>query len=319
MDFEMILNELSFAQAAQDIPTARQRMSQFISTLRSPNIGKLKRVLRTHKEFQATELAPNYSLAQWRNDPKVDKYEQRFLRALEFKSPFLFELPLALDKSISFEFSFEGNIITNPNNQICGLGAAYLLDSIAVSLISEPKWDVPQLDLQIEWLNDDGNIEKQSASIRHVSRVEYINTHKKWINEWLQKPVKNGAELWERRGELFPHLIFCENVYGNLVLLETGVPLLRQVVKRLFALEYYCQNWAPDTAFDKDNLPHATPESQTRLQKYKDELTFMCPDHKVRIFSWHLRLTPDAWRIHFYPEKPGEIIIGYVGEKLKKP
>ncbi len=47
-------------------------MSQLINTLRSPNIGCLKRVLRTHKEFHATELAPDYSLAQWRNDPKVD-------------------------------------------------------------------------------------------------------------------------------------------------------------------------------------------------------------------------------------------------------
>ncbi|MCK5523173.1 MAG: hypothetical protein KAI83_08580, partial [Thiomargarita sp.] len=51
----------------------------------------------------------------------------RFLRTLVFKSPFLFELPLALDKSLAFEFSFEGHVMKNPNNQICGLGAAYLL------------------------------------------------------------------------------------------------------------------------------------------------------------------------------------------------
>ncbi len=41
----------------------------------------------------------------------------RFLRTLVFKSPFLFELPLALDKSLAFEFSFKEHIITNPNNQ----------------------------------------------------------------------------------------------------------------------------------------------------------------------------------------------------------
>jgi len=27
---------------------------------------------------------------------------------------------------------------------------------------------------------------------------------------------------------------------------------------------------------------------------------------------------PDARRFHFYPEKPGKIIIGYIAEKLKK-
>jgi hypothetical protein len=316
MDFEMILNELSFTQPAQDIPTARQRMSQFINTLLSPNIGRLKRVLRTHKEFQATELAPDYSLAQWRNDPKVDKYEQRFLRTLVFKSPFLFELPLTLDKSFAFEFIFEGNVIKNPNNQICGLGAAYLLESLAVSLFSEPKWDKAKLNLQIEWLNEEGNLEEQSASICHASRVKHVQTHKEWINEWLRQQVKDGTDLWERRVELFPHLIFCDNVYNNLVLLGIGNPLLCQVVKRLFALEHYSQNWLPDTAFDKDQLPNATPDD--RAQYCKTEFTFLCPDDKERLFSWHLRLTPDAWRIHFYPEKPGEIIIGYIGEKLKK-
>ena len=100
--------------------------------------------------------------------------------------------------------------------------------------------------------------------------------------------------------------------------MDIGNPLLRQVVKRLFALEHYCQNWLPDTAFDKNQLPNATPESQTRLQKYETEFTFLCPDGKERLFSWHMKLTPDAWRIHFYPEKLGEIIIGYIGEKLKK-
>jgi hypothetical protein len=227
-------------------------------------------------------------------------------------------LPLTLDKSPAFEFRFEGNVIKNPNNQICGLGAAYLLDSLAISLFSEPKWDKTKLNLQIEWLNEEGNLEKQSASICHASCVEHVQTYKEWINEWLRQQVKDGTELWERRVELFPHLIFCDNVCDNLVFLNVGNPLLRQVIKRLFALEHYSQNWLPDTAFDKEQLPNATPDSQTRLQKYKTEFTFLCPDGKERLFSWHLRLTPDAWRIHFEPEKPGEIIIGYIGEKLKK-
>jgi hypothetical protein len=204
MDFEMILNELSFAQPAQDIPTARQRMSQFIKTLRSPNIGRLKRVLRTHKEFHATELAPDYSLAQWRNDPKVDKYEQRFLRILIFKSPFLFELPIVEEKSLTFEFSFKEHIITNPNNQICGLGAAYLLDSLAVSVLSEPKWDVDQLDLQKRQLNHEGNIGPwQPISIYHASKPQHIEKNKVQILKLISRNSFDWAN-WQPSDNLLP-------------------------------------------------------------------------------------------------------------------
>jgi len=50
----------------------------------------------------------------------------------------------------------------------------------------------------------------------------------------------------------------------------------------------------------------------------KDQLTFLCPDGKERSFDFHLRFTPGAGRIYFYPKQPGAIIVGYIGEKLKK-
>ncbi len=265
MDSEMIFNELSVVPLAQDIPTARQRMSNFINTLSSINISRVKKVLRTHQEFHATELASNYLLTQWRNDHEVDKEEQRFLRTLATKSPFLFDLPQAADKSRTFEFRWGGNRLTNPNNQICGLGAAYLLDSLAISFFSESQWDVSQLELQIEELNEDGNLERQFVSICHASRVAHIESHKNWINEWLQRQVEDGAELWERLAELFPHLSFCETVYKQLALLDCGSPSLRQVVKRLFELEHYSQNWLQGIPFEADGLPSkATPEGGSR-------------------------------------------------------
>ncbi len=67
-----------------------------------------------------------------------------------------------------------------------------------MSLFSERKWDKTKLDLQIEWLNEKGNREKQPTSICHASCVEHLQTHKKWIKEWLYQQVKNGTDLWER-------------------------------------------------------------------------------------------------------------------------
>lgn len=91
--------------------------------------------------------------------------------------------------------------------------------------------------------------------------------------------------------------------------------MLFPVKKRLFELQKYSESWTEGN-FDAKKLSKATPESEATLRKYSQEHTFNCPDGKSRIFSWHVRLTPLAWRIYFYPENHRKIIVGYIGEHL---
>lgn len=93
--------------------------------------------------------------------------------------------------------------------------------------------------------------------------------------------------------------------------------MLRPVAPRLFQLQTYCQEWTEDR-FDPKQLPtRASPESQVTLNQYGKERTFRCPDNRERTFSWHLRLTPGAWRLYFIPRKETrQMIIGYIGPHL---
>jgi hypothetical protein len=45
--------------------------------------------------------------------------------------------------------------------------------------------------------------------------------------------------------------------------------------------------------------------------------TFVCPDGKKRLFSWHSKINYEKWRIHFI-DAPAErrVLIGYVGRHL---
>lgn len=95
--------------------------------------------------------------------------------------------------------------------------------------------------------------------------------------------------------------------------------MLTQVVNKLFDLENCCKTWT-DGAFDLDLLASkATPESDSRLQKLEEKLTFKCRDDVYRVFSLHLRMTgAGAWRLHFSTELGlGKIIIGYMGPKIQ--
>ncbi|MCF2149481.1 hypothetical protein IQ276_024235 [Desmonostoc muscorum LEGE 12446] len=171
----------------------------------------------------------------------------------------------------------------------------------------------------ITWLEDSENLNSDTVAVVHASSKEHVQEHIAWIQERLKTGVSDGLDLWNRRGELFPSLLFCESVSKQIQSLGNGSTMLRQILRKLFELENCCKTWT-DGDFDLDILASkATPESDSRLQKLKDKLTFKCPDDVYRIFSLHLRMTgAGAWRLHFSTELgPGKIIIGYIGLKIQ--
>ncbi len=93
--------------------------------------------------------------------------------------------------------------------------------------------------------------------------------------------------------------------------------MLRPILDRLSLLEHFCKDWL-EGPFESQRIAcRATPESMATLEQYGSERTFSCPDGEMRLFSWHVRLTPHAWRIYFFPlEGKRQLIIGYIGHHL---
>lgn len=311
MDLEIVFNELSLQTPAAEINTARLWMEEFINTILSvkPPAG-FKRKLRTKSDFNYLLLAPDYRLAQWRNDPKVDPEKQRFIRTLQDKN----DPPLP-------DIADPGIEVTYEQQKAIGLYYAFVFNSLAISLQSDSRWNLSRLKVQVITVDEDEFI-TTDETVLHASSCNHIEEHYNWIQafqERIRQEVLDGLDLWNRREELFPSLLFCESVSKQIQTLYGGTPMLRQVVKKLFELEEYCKIWT-DGAFNSDLLASkTTPESASRLQQLKNELTFLCPDGKKRVFSLHVRMTgAGAWRLHFSEELgPGKIIIGYIGPKIQ--
>ena len=312
MDLDMVLNELSVQFPASDIRTAHEWMSDLLNTIIAAAKQGVNGILRTHRDFHATMLAPDYPLGRWRNDPSVDKEKRWYFNFRITQKPFLVDLdaPEIEEKLGLCEFTHKGDVVQ-------GLGHAYLLEALPVSVRSACRWEFSLLELEVQQLDDNGNIVTDIVTVVHASHPSHIVEHENWIQNRLQQGIRDGVDLWNRRRELFPSLIFCEGVGKQILQLRSGNPMLQSTRKRLFELENYCKSWH-EGAFNSDNLPmKATPESQSTLQQYGSERTFLCPDGQERIFSWHVRLTPTAWRIHFFPKpKIKQIIIGYIGPHL---
>jgi hypothetical protein len=313
MDLDMVLNELSLRSPVQDMYMARQQMSNLLSMMRMATKSGVNRVLRTHENFYAEQLAPGYSIANWRNDADVDREERRYFRSLTTKAPYWSDL-----QEPGIKDNFDLSEFRHRSVRADGLGFAYLIEALAVSLCSGEQWDVAHLELEASYLGGDTNVSTEQVTVVHASRVDHVLEHTIWIDDRLRTSVRDGVDLWARRDSLFPSLQFCDAVGDQLQSLTAGNPLLRSVVRRCFEFENYCRVWETGP-FEAQQLPSKTsPESQATLQQFSRERTFLCPDGQERLFSWHVRLTPGAWRIHFFPvSETRTILIGYVGPHLR--
>jgi hypothetical protein len=308
MDLEMVLNDLSMRAPAQDIHTARQWMAEFIGTLYRATILGVKRSLRTHADFHSTVLAPDYPLARWRNDSEVDHDARLFIKSLATKFPF-----------IDTEIESRATLQEFKHNGISaeGLGVACLIDGLAISLKSEEQWNCSRISLEMATLDVEDNLIYETPNVIHASAISHVIEHGGWIHNRLRQGVGNGADLWAKKNELFSSLVFCESIAGHVQNLPSGDPLLRFIVKRLSELQAYCQNWETGP-FNPTDLPSRTSiESEATLRRHSHERTFTCPDGQARLFNWHVRIPPWAWRLYFIPlPETRTMIIGYIGPHL---
>jgi hypothetical protein len=253
VDFDLILNELSLQNPAPNEQIAQQRMSELIKTIQAVKAQGVKVSLRTKENFHTTILAPNYPLRRWLND--ADQIERLFIKTLVTKAPFSTDIAnsdiqdIENNASLS-EFRHQGEIAI-------GLGIAYVLNTIAISLLSEECWDCSHIELEFRWLDQDEEVIHELVKIIHASRSTHVQENAdliEQIQERICQEVSDGLQVWNRREELFPNLEFCDAVRRQLEDIRTGKLELQPVVNILFELQKCCKNWN-NGYFNLDGYP----------------------------------------------------------------
>lgn len=312
MELDLVFNELSVKALAPDKEIAKQWMFQLIQTIRSFTAQGVKVNIRSHESFYLIMLAPNYSISQWCKE--ASEKERLFIKTLSKKTPLSQDL-LNIDiqeienNTALYEFYHKSKLAI-------GLGVAYLLDTASISFISDQCWEISYLELDIIQLNDGENIVHNTLEIRHASHNNHVQDHAEWIQRKIQEAIVEGADIWDKREELFPNLEFCDSVCKQLENIRPGQIELAPVYKTLVELQKCCQNWTSGAFSVEGYTLDESGESEPTLNKYRQERTFTCPDGEERLFERHVKLRFCNWRIHFLPLKPGILIIGYVGRHL---
>ena len=185
-------------------------------------------------------------------------------------------------------------------------------DWIAIGFPSAPEWDRDQLRVTFEELLPDGELDEAEEVIDNLTRT----VHAQAILGRHRDRLRAGAtadQIWERRRDAFPSLLFGPEVEHHL---KEHAGLLPQIQNKLAALDESARVWQEGPA--PPWTTRVTPESGRleRNPKLKDARLFESDRGGRRHFLWHARVG-DGFRIHLrFEPKDRSLEIGYIGPHL---
>lgn len=314
MDY-CIFNELSLP--FDDQYAAQKGLKNFILThikLDELGLGKLCLPEQIGNKLFNLELATNYQVSNWLYDKTIDEDLKNKLRNILTDAPFITD-----DEPSEQETNERSEFKTKLGNQYQiaeGLGAAYLLDTLCLSFLSQPVWDNAEIQLA-HWLLEETGTEKTTlVTVKHIAKPKHVALYETWYAEKKRNSLEKAKELWKRREEFFPHIILCDGVKKQLE--RCGFPL-DKIINRLKKLDAYAEKWVQGSYSDKHLEEHGlnvSGESKSTLNKYGNERKFRLPNGRREIFEKHIK-TGDL-RFHFYPDNETQTIyVGYIGKHLR--
>ena len=308
---QMIINDLSAKFPVDTISEGRQIMDSFLNTY-----SKVKKIIINDsvlmdQNYCSFELAKNYRIEQWRNDPVVDMEAKRRFRVLLNKS--VIYDPSEVELESEFDLEIQGKKYISK-----GCLLAYETEGVTISFLSDDYWETPEISGYYVTFNEKDELKEEHVQVPNVScqkNVEpFEEKYKEKRKEWRAE-IRSAQDVLKCKETRFPNLIFCENAingcYKNVGVAEAG-----QVYKRLLELQVAAEKMG--NQFDKRLLPKASPETPLTLEQYETEHTFLLPEGNAQLFSWHTRFTGGyAGRIFFYPDTTQKkMYIGHIGHKL---
>ena len=267
--------------------------------------------LRLGKELHEIQCLPDYSLGSVIQLLREYGYrdEYLFFVRLSTKSPLLREV---CEELVARFRACEGQ--TLPGADGAPLVFCAIADGVLVSFPSDAIWGSDRLEVRFLELLDDGEIEEAADGIDHLSR----SSHALPIGERHRsrlRGVADAMELWEKREEAFPNLLFGPDVEDNLM--KSG-GLLGTIIGKLAALDRTAEEWRAGDAPRPEWRTLVSPESAEKMNnvQFRQSRTFRSLSGTQEIFEWHARFG-NSGRIHFrFDKEEREIEVGYIGPHL---
>jgi hypothetical protein len=309
MDY--ILNELSVPNGTSSIIEARRVMSDFTATcaaLRSIGFTSL----RIQNDLYSISLSDGYLVSQWMKDPEVDRDLALRFKSISKNSPYIPDTEEEANEIFAnSDFYFKGE-------KSIGLGVSQLLNTVAISFQTRPDWLNVLIDVDhhmVHLIDQKIKIAESNVKVKNAFDEGSAKTYKQWFEGERMKSLRNTAELWKRRTELFGQLIFCDGVEAQLGSISLNDEGMDRIKERLIAVDKYCTDWT-EGHFDHTKIGFKiSGESEATLNRFGEERTFRIPSGEYKLFEDHFKL--GDIRIHILVDNEQKrVYVGYIGKHL---
>lgn len=208
--------------------------------------------------------------------------------------------------------SCEQNELPGPDGE--SLMLCVVIGGVAVGFPSEEIWDQDQIRIRFEVLLPSGTIEQRTENIDNLTRSAHASAIAKRHRSKLRL-CADAAALWQRRGEIFPNLLFGPGVEGDLAKLGGH---LSGVAERLSSLDAAAKVWKDAGGSVPEWKSKVTREAQSTRDdpKLMAARSFASAHGGAASFEWHARYGSGG-RIHLRLDaRAREIEVGYIGPHL---
>lgn len=307
------LNNLCYDEGISKITDkykAKKCIDGFVILLRKLRHAGILEQIESDIKIYNINIGGNYHVYDWLNDNDVEREHKSFLKTILNKH----NKDIA-DSNLASEFCVD---IMGKRYYSHVLKKAAEDEDYVISVNTTSFFNVDEINgiyCSADEENDDTIEEERTIqNIFDDSKIEQLKASSK--NE-LYNNINSGYDLWERREEVFPNLIFCEQtktqIYEN-----HGKSHIISVIKRLEILnKYYDENLKFEIKLLGFN---ARTESETVMKtpKLKERRKFKKPDNIEEYFFEHISFTGDyPGRIYFKADDNShKIYIGYIGKHL---
>lgn len=300
-----VVNELSYSQS-ESVNQAKTWYDNFFQLcIKFEKEYATKLNLKFSTSLIDYNFHQNFIFKQWLSVQKKD--EKSSILSMLTKEPIIHEYPYYK------AYGIEGK----------GIGYAFENDEFLISFETSINWTVDYiLVLQEQIIEETLEIETDEFNLRNYYFKDNLECHNKYVLTKLSTEKKNvlsgvssGVDIWNKRNDLFPNLLFCDST-EQFIKSSTG-DFLKNILKKFKEYDTYFSKWK-DGDFEKESLSgDVRLESETRINKFNNQLTITCPDGRNRLFSLHCNIGIWGFRMHFFPDIDSrKCIIGYVGKKI---
>ena len=303
---EMVLNHASLAADSRSAAVAA--LKDIISGMAAlVNCGAAGRILRSAHDMTQTPCAPGFSLF----DALLDLRRTRAHEDYAFFAGLATKSPLVSDLGTEHRF-FGCETRDIPTRDGAPLLLCALEDSVAVSFPTHADWDRDRIVVRFDELLPDGTFSGESEEIDHLSRAGHAEPICLRYQESRRANLRSGEELWRRRREAFPNLLFGLDVEDDVA----ALPHLRTVINRLSELDAAAADWndgpvPPWTC--KVTNESARVQNNPQLREAR---RFRSRSGAHEFLYWHARFGNHG-RIHLrFDAGAREVEIGYIGPHL---